>query len=146
MTTTAAGELDAMMEAASQALARMDYLVCESHCLDALAIARQRQDWPYYARILMPLQEARRQRRMIAAEGVIRLGTANLDGDPSAWLEQMRVGPTQAEIAGCIVLTQPHGADDARRLAQTVRQQRVVCRGIAGRQPRYRQAMDVACL
>ena len=120
MTTTAAGELDAMMEAASQALARMDYLVCESHCLDAMAIARQRQDWPYYARILMPLQEARRQRRMIAAEAGVRLGTASLEGDPSAWLEHMRVANTQGDAAGCIVLTQPHNADDAHRLAQAV--------------------------
>jgi len=118
-----AEKLGAMMEAASQALARMDYLVCESHCLEALAMARQRQDWPYYARILMPLQEARRQRRMIAAQGVIRLGTMSLQGEASAWLGHMRAGNTQGDIAGCIVLTQPHTGDHARRLAQAVRRQ-----------------------
>ena len=108
--------LDAVMESASQALVCMDYLHCEELCLNALAIARRIGDWPSYGRVLMPLQEARRQRRMIAAEGVIRLGSASLNGEPPAWLEQMG--------SGCLVLTRPHTVDHAIRLVQLACKQR----------------------
>ncbi len=105
---TANCPIDAFMEAASQALAHMDYGVCEQRCLEALAMARSSTDWSYYGRILLPLLEARRQRRMIAAEGVIRLGSADLQGDPVAWLG--KVNP------GCIVLTHPHDRRTARQI------------------------------
>ena len=96
------------MDRASQALARMDYLACEGLCLEALAVARQAGDWPYYARILLPLQEARRQRRLIAADGPIRLGTSR-QRSADHWLSSLRTG--------CLLLTRPHTAEDARRLA-----------------------------
>lgn len=105
--------LDELMEEASQALVRTDYLRCEELCLEALAEARHRGEWDYYARILLPLQEARRQRRMIAAEGVIRLGTSELASDPSEWLDYMP--------SGCIVVTQPHARDHAASLALEAR-------------------------
>jgi hypothetical protein len=104
--------LDELMEQASQALARMDYLTCERLCVQALGQARQQKRWAYYARILLPLQEARRQRRQIAAEGTIRLGTASLAGAPADWLDQL--------TAGCILVTHPHTADDAKALADAV--------------------------
>ena len=107
---------DRIMEAASAALARMDYLSCEDGCVEALAVARQRRDWPCYARILMPLQEARRQRRMIAADGVVRLGSAGLEGRAEQW--PARIG------AGCLLLTQPHTPEDACAAAQAARAQR----------------------
>lgn len=103
------------MERASVALARMDYLAAEALCLRALQAARAAADWAYYARILMPLQEARRQRRMIAAEGVIRLGTARLTQSADRWLDSID--------AGCIVVTHPHGAADARALEEAARAQ-----------------------
>jgi hypothetical protein len=109
--------LDQTMEQASVALAKMDYLTCEALCLDALADARRRGDWTYYGAILLPLQEARRQRRMIAAEGVVRLGTASLEKFfADEWLANLP--------AGCIVLTVPHSADDARALDARARHQR----------------------
>lgn len=108
--------LDAKMEAASRALVAMDYLACERWSVEALAEARAAEDWAYYARILLPLQESRRQRRMIAAEGTIRLGAAGLDGHPATWLE--RLNP------GCIVLTHPRTPDEARQLQQAAREQR----------------------
>ena len=43
---------------------------------------------------------------MIAAEGVIRLGTAGLESHHSAWLDHMRTG-------GCLAVTRPHTADVA---------------------------------
>ncbi len=101
------------MQGASTSLAEMDYLACEQRCLEALAIARRRGDWSNYARVLLPLQEARRQRRMIAVEGTIRLGTTDL-GEPSAqWLDRFD--------AGCIVLTHPHDRATSRRLHETAR-------------------------
>lgn len=113
---TSSNPLDQMMEAASGALARMDYLACEARCLEALAIARDRSDWAYYARILLPLQESRRQRRMIATEGTVRLGSSNLAGDMASWLERMG--------HGALVVTrplQPQTAAALSALAQTKR-------------------------
>jgi len=104
------------MERASEALAHMDYLTAEVQCLEALRTARATQRWSYYARILLPLQEVRRQRRMIAAEGMIRLGAAALEGDVADWLETLD--------AGCIVLTHPHTAEDADALEHAARQRR----------------------
>ncbi len=103
------------MERASEALAQMDYLHAETLCLKALRQAREAEDWAYYVRILLPLQEARRQRRMIAADGVIRLGTARLEGPVDRWLASME--------AGCIVVTHPHTAEDARTLENEARNQ-----------------------
>jgi hypothetical protein len=97
-----------IMEQASLALGRMDYLTCEARCLEALGLARQRQRWSDYARILLPLQEARRQRRQIAADGRVRLGTSNLPGDPGAWLDGLG--------DGCMVVTAPHGREHAEAL------------------------------
>ncbi len=109
--------LDQQMEEASEALARMDYLGCEELCERALAQARQAGDWAYYGRILLPLQECRRQRRMIAAEGTIRLGTGGQGGGPAIWLEHL--------AAGCLVITHPHTRSEASRLLADVRRRRL---------------------
>lgn len=100
--------LDNLMEDASQALVAMDYRRTELLCTEALAAARQRNDWAYYARILLPLQEARRQMRMTAAEGDVRLGTSELSTEPSAWLGDRK--------AACVVVTHPHNAKHAGAL------------------------------
>lgn len=109
--------IDAIMESASQALVRMEYLVCEELCLRALGLAEAAGDWVMYARILLPLQESRRQRRMIAAEGAIRLGTRRLGGEPAAWLDEHR--------CCCVTLTPPHGEADARALVAAARQRQL---------------------
>ena len=105
---TMSSALDQVMEAASVALSRTDYLLCEQHCLEALAAARQAENWAYYAKILMPLQESRRQRRITAAEGAVRLGSTRLEGDPDTWLSE--------HPAACIVLTRPHDVRTAAAL------------------------------
>lgn len=101
------------MEKASRALADMDYLTCEALCLDALTEAKRADRYGYYARVLLPLQEARRQRRMIAAAGDIRLGSGP-GFEPGKWLA--------GHNAGCIVLTHPHSAEDALAIHQRARQ------------------------
>ena len=62
-------DLNTTMEHASAALQSMDYAACEAGCLTALAMAGNARRWSDYARILLPLQESRRQRRMIAVDG-----------------------------------------------------------------------------
>ncbi|MCC7409793.1 MAG: hypothetical protein IT442_17135 [Phycisphaeraceae bacterium] len=103
-------DLNKLMESASVALARMDYLAAERMCLEALSAARDQRLWSDYARILLPLQECRRQRRIIAADGPIRLGTSDLTpiSDP--------VAPMQGRSAGCILLTEPFTAEHALAL------------------------------
>ncbi len=98
------------MHEASAKLVDMDYLGCEALCLEALAAARGARDWSLYARVVMPLQEARRQRRMIAADAAVQLGSA--EGDEPAG---------ESVGAGCVVLTRPRSADDAQALLQTAR-------------------------
>ncbi len=93
------------MERASRSLAQMDYLACEALCLEALAAARQRGDWTYYARVLLPLQEARRQRRMIACDAGVFMDQS----DPEA---------------GIVVVTPPRTRDDAAKIEQTAKTER----------------------
>lgn len=100
--------LDELMESASQALADLDYPRCESACLDALRQAREADNWAYYRRIVLPLQEARRQKRQAALDGPIRLGTSGRPNDLSELLP-----PAEA---GCVVLTQPVTGEDAAQL------------------------------
>lgn len=107
-------DIDQLMRRASDELARMDYLGCERTCQQALAAARLEGNFEDYARILLPLQEARRQRRLTAAEGGIRLGSASLEGEPPQWLEALG--------AGCIMLGHPHGAEQARALLTLARE------------------------
>ena len=107
---------DNLMERASQALAKTDYLSCERGCLAALSAARKSGDWALYTRVLLPLQEARRQRRMIAADGHVRLGTSDMEGPGGDWSTSLE--------AGCIVVTRPFTAEHAAGLAAAVDQQR----------------------
>lgn len=108
--------LDDIMEDASTALVKMDYLACESLCMEALAEARRRGAWDYYARVLLPLQESRRQRRIIAAEGVVALGVNAADPQTRVTLDALD--------AGSVVLTKPSSAADARALADRTRRDR----------------------
>ena len=67
--------INRIMEEASDALAKMEYLRCEKLCLEGLKLARDEKDYDTYARILMPLQEARRQRRQAAEDAGVFLVT-----------------------------------------------------------------------
>ena len=51
----------------------MEYLACERTLERAERIAFQGNDFDTLARLYMPLQEARRQRRLVCGEGVVRL-------------------------------------------------------------------------
>ena len=108
--------LDNLMESASQALADLDYARCESLCLDALSQARDAADWVMYQRVMLPLQEARRQKRQAALDGPVQLGTPQREDDTAAWLADHE--------QGCIVLTCPFTASDAKALNEKVHAQK----------------------
>jgi len=105
--------LDDQMETASQALAELDYARCESLCVKALGQARDQSDWVMYQRVLLPLQEARRQKRQAALDGPILLGTPERKGDTEDYFAEIE--------SGCIVLTWPYTAGDAAALDRFVR-------------------------
>lgn len=107
--------IDPLMERASAALAEMDYLTCERLCEQALQLARDGDDFDRYARILLPLQECRRQRRQIAEDH----GTAVFAGE-----EREDVGLIlKAQPTGCILLLDPpYSADDASALRAAARE------------------------
>lgn len=61
-------DIDKLMERASNALTNTDYFEAERLAGEALQTAHAANDNDRMARILLPLQEARRQKRLIAAD------------------------------------------------------------------------------
>lgn len=106
--------LDSLMETASIALAEMDYARCEALCVEAFDQARAELDWVMVQRVLLPLQEARRQKRQAAIDGMILLGTP----DKATAIESL----ISDERCGCIVLTQPYVKEDAITLDTLIRE------------------------
>ena len=107
--------IDDLMQTASQALAELAYARCEALCVEALEQARDDEDWAMVRRVLLPLQEARRQKRQAAIDGPILLGTPE-KADTLGGL----VGDRGC---GCIVLTAPYTAEDAATLDLLLRQE-----------------------
>jgi hypothetical protein len=68
MAKVSADKIDAMMDDASAALAKTDYFTCERLASKALVSAFQSRDYERMSRIALPLQEARRQKRLLAAD------------------------------------------------------------------------------
>ncbi|MEM9252758.1 MAG: hypothetical protein AAGB29_10450 [Planctomycetota bacterium] len=82
------GTIDELMEAASRALVALDYVGCERRCVEALGLAEAAGEWAMVAAIVLPLQEARRQRRIVATEGVLRIGEPGDGVWPGSWRAQ----------------------------------------------------------
>ncbi len=90
---------DEIMARASRELVSMDYLACEADCLDALGLARSEGDFTAYRRALRPLQESRRARRMLAADGAVWIGPPPPEGEADA--DAARAARIIASGAGC---------------------------------------------
>lgn len=104
---------DEIMARASRELVDMDYLACEAHCLEGLALARSEADFTAYRRALRPLQESRRARRMLAADAAVWIGPP----PPTRAAPDDRWARVIASGAGCAcVVGNPESA--AARLAQ----------------------------
>lgn len=65
---SAASKIDQLMEQASAALEATKYFDAERAAAQALKMAHEARDYDRMARILLPLQEARRQKRLLAAD------------------------------------------------------------------------------
>jgi hypothetical protein len=65
--------LQELCETGQEKLMRMDYLGAEAALAEAERQAWEERDWDTLARLYMPLQEARRQRRLRCGEGVVAL-------------------------------------------------------------------------
>src|SRR5688572_4385454 len=62
-----------LCELGSEQLIQTRYLEAEAALADAESQAWKDQDWDTLARLYMPLQEARRQRRQRCGEGIVAL-------------------------------------------------------------------------
>lgn len=93
---TDAGDLQALCDRGQELLERMDYLAAEAALVEADALATSRGDFDTLARLYMPLQEARRQRRQRCGEGTVCL---------DLWAE----GPADAIVARHVAQNYPHG-------------------------------------
>lgn len=97
-------KIDELMEKASESLVRTAYFEAERMAEKALQMARQDQDFERMARIVLPLQEARRQRLQIALDkGKVRVFIKPIT-------EDMKIEP------GCYLIQPPNVGADARRL------------------------------
>ena len=66
-------DVNGRMELASRHLVNLEYLACEAVCLEVLREVRAASDWATLARVLLPLQESRRQRRLFAVEAGVHV-------------------------------------------------------------------------
>lgn len=94
--------LQRLCEQGQQQLMAMDYLAAEASLVEAEAIALALGDFVTLGRLYFPLQEARRQKRQLCGEGIVRLdliatGPAE-EPDPFAIVEQIPQG--QLLVAG----------------------------------------------
>lgn len=97
-------KVDELMAKASESLVKTAYFEAERMADKALQMARQEQDYDRMARIVMPLQEARRLRLQIA------LDTGKVIVLDKPITEDMKIKP------GCYLVQPPNVGADARRL------------------------------
>lgn len=102
----AGSQIDEAMDRASEALVETRYFEAEQLCLRSLERAHKARDYDHMARIVLPLQEARRQKRMLAADTGRR---AIIDSTRA-----LRAPPQ----AGCYLIQPPLVAIDARGLRE----------------------------
>lgn len=96
--------IDKLMDLAGRALVETHYFEAEAACMEALTLAHSTADFERMARILLPLQEARRQIRLQAVDS----GNLFLVNEPIP--EGQKIDP------GCYLITPPLVGADARDL------------------------------
>ncbi len=109
--TKEGGKIDELMEQASAALVDTDYFKAETVAIKAFEAAHRRQDYERMARILLPLQEARRQKTMQAVdEGVVYLFCDEVD--------DAEPGSPPTPKLGCWLISPPFVGADGRNLRE----------------------------
>ncbi len=103
-------KIESLMEKASVALVETDYFEAALCANEALSIAHQAGDYEQMARILLPLQEARRQIRLAAIE------TGNVFVINEHTQLEPLIGEDAVPASGCYVLEPPLVGADGRNL------------------------------
>lgn len=101
------------METASRALVMRRYFACERTCLEALERAFIAGDYERMSRILLPLEEARRQKRDLAVD------------TGQAFLVDGEVPTGRALRPGCYLVAPPRVGVDGRLLREAADKKRV---------------------
>lgn len=89
-------DLQSLCEAGQSHLMRMDYLGAIRLLEQAEQLAWDGQDWDTLSRLYMPLQEARRQRRIRCGEGIV-------------CLDLLARSPADPPVAAAVLRQFPHG-------------------------------------
>lgn len=111
--TQAQSKVDSLMEAASRALVQRRYFDCERLCVEALERAFIASDYERMSRILMPLEEARRQKRDLAF-------------DTRAVYVVHHTIPTGRQLRpGCYLVTPPRVGIDGRLLREAANKKKI---------------------
>lgn len=100
--------IDALMEQASASLVERRYFETERLCLDALARAHHIRDYDRLARILMPLQEARRHKRDLAADA------------KAVFVISDELPSGKGLVPGCYLIAPPRVGVDGRALREAL--------------------------
>lgn len=110
--TSKAARIDRLMEQASEALVQTRYFECERLAVEAFTMARQGADYERMSRILLPMQEARRQKRQLAMDTkkIIRM-------DSMEKLEPLLTGQ-KSLTAGCYLIEPGLVGADGRDLRE----------------------------
>lgn len=105
-TKPAGVQIDELMEEASQCLVRRDYFASERACVAALGMALATHDYHRAARIILPLEECRRQKRDLAVDA----GVVTLVFEP--------MGESPTIKPGTYIFCPPRVAQEARQLRE----------------------------
>ncbi|MBC7772188.1 MAG: hypothetical protein H7210_06825 [Pyrinomonadaceae bacterium] len=105
--------IDALMEEASRSLVHRHYFDAERHCMDALRMAFASQDFERMARIVLPLEEARRQKRDLAYDA----GNITVVGD--------EIPAGKKLVPGCYLICPPRVGLDGRLLREEADKKKV---------------------
>jgi hypothetical protein len=112
-TRTTAKKLESMMNRAEDALKRSAWFEAERLALDALEAAREADDFEFMSRVVLPLQEARRQRMLAAID--LATGVRIVE----------HVEPEPEIEPGIVLIRPPAVAADARRLRIAAMQEEI---------------------
>lgn len=112
-------KIDKLMNEASGALAETRYFECDDRAREAFELAAQAQDYDRLGRLLLPLQEARRQIRMQAVDS----GNLVVVNEYPA-LERL-MSPDATPESGCYLLEPPLVGADGRNLRDRLRESRI---------------------
>src|SRR5438105_1866092 len=91
-------ELQSLCELGQDQLMRMEYLAAEATLVRAEQLAWEQRDFDTLARLYMPLQETRRQRRQRCGEGIVRLDLMSSGADDKLGADEIVARYPQGQL------------------------------------------------